>query len=614
MLAVSGISKSFGENLLFDSVSFKINPGEKVGLVGKNGHGKSTLMRIISGETEPDEGEVIIPKGYFTGYLTQILKFKQKTLIDEVSAFLPENEKSNIWKAEKILSGLGFSQKDFKKNPDNFSGGYQVRINLASLLVGEPDFIMLDEPTNYLDITSIRWLKDFLKKWNKEFFLITHDRRFMDSVVTHIIGIHRKKLKKVKGNTSNYYEKIALEEEIYEKTRLNEEKKKKEIELFITRFRAKARLAGMVQSRVKTLEKMGGKKKLEKLEALDFSFNETGFAGKHMLRVENLSFSYSKEKKLIDNLSFIINSGEKIGIIGANGKGKTTLVKILSGILKKDSGEVAFNNNVVPAVYIQDFLGDLNEHNTVADEIYYANPELDKTRVRAICGAMLFSGDDALKPVSILSGGERSRVMLGKLLASPSNFLFLDEPTNHLDMDSCDALVSALDNFSGAVLMVTHNEMLLDAVAEKLIVFDQDKIIFFDGTYSDFLEKTGWAEEKNPSHTENVQNHKFADKKALKRLRAELIQEKSRKVAPVKKRISSIEDKITNLELKELDLSHEMQKASEEGNSDKLRKISIEIAEVQKEIETLFDELEELTYQFDEIEEKYKNELNQISS
>ncbi|MGE4519188.1 MAG: ABC-F family ATP-binding cassette domain-containing protein [Desulfobacteraceae bacterium] len=609
MIAVSGVTKSFGQNLLFDSISFKINSGEKVGLVGKNGHGKSTLLRLITGEAEPDQGEIIIPKNYKVGYLSQILDFSSDTLLKEVSSSLPVNEKENIWKAEKILSGLGFSVSDFDKSPKEFSGGYQVRINLAKLLVGEPDFLLLDEPTNYLDITSIRWLKDFLLKWSKEFFLITHDRRFMDSVVTHVAGIHRKKLKKVEGNTQAFYEQIILEEEIYEKTRINEEKRKKEVELFISRFRAKARLAGMVQSRVKSLEKMGNKKKLDKLEQLDFSFNEVPFSGKQILNVENLNFSYSKEKEIIKNLSFSINSGDKIGIIGANGRGKTTLVKILSGIIEADSGEINFSGNAKPGVYVQDFLDDLNDENTVADEIFYANTELDRTKVRSICGAMLFSGDDALKPVSVLSGGERSRVMLGKLLARPCNFLFLDEPTNHLDMDSCDALLAALDNFTGSVLMVTHNEMLLDAVAQKLIVFYSDRIELFEGTYQEFLDKIGWEEESGYQLKKETSENSGQDKKLLKRQRAIAVQEKSKAVRPLKKRISELEEKIISLEEEEKMLGDDMQKASEAGDVEKMGAVSRRISKVQEEIEEYFEELDLKTKELDDIEQKFEKEL-----
>jgi ATP-binding cassette subfamily F protein 3 len=613
VIAVSGVSKGFGGNLLFDSVSFKINPGEKVGLVGKNGHGKSTLMRLITGEEEPDSGEIIVPKGYSAGYLSQILEFKEDNVLNEVASSLPVNEKNNVWKAEKILSGLGFTNHDFNRHPKEFSGGYQVRINLAKLLVEEPDFLMLDEPTNYLDITSIRWLKDFLKKWPGEFFLITHDRRFMDSVATHIAGIHRKKIKKVPGDTSAYYDQIILEEEIYEKTRINEEKKKKDIELFVTRFRAKARLAGMVQSRVKALDKMDNKKKLEKLESLDFSFNEIPFTGKHMLKVENLSFSYQNDQNLIKNLSFSINAGEKIGIIGANGRGKTTLVKLLSGILEKNEGEIIFNNNVESAVYVQDFLDELNDNNTVADEIFYENTDLDRTRVRSICGAMLFTGDDALKPIRVLSGGERSRVMLGKLLAKPANLLFLDEPTNHLDMDSCDALVSALDNFSGAVMMVTHNEMLLDAAAEKLIVFSKDKVDFFEGTYSEFLEKIGWDEESGDSQKKN-EKAEPEDKKLIKRKRAGIIQEKSKVLNPLKKSLDKIENDIIKLEQYEADLGNEMQAASEAGDSARLTEVSKKISEVQKEIESLYEKLEIKTQEYEDLEVKYEEELGRLSA
>jgi ATP-binding cassette subfamily F protein 3 len=287
--------------VLFEDASLQINPGERVGLVGRNGHGKTTLLNMIAGTDHPDDGKITCPAGYRLGVLPQKIQFSQNSVRDEAMTGLPPHERDQYWKAEKILAGLGFSDSDMDRDPKEFSGGFQVRLNLAKVLVAEPDLLILDEPTNYLDITSIRWITQFLIAWPREVLLVTHDRGFMDRVVTHIAGVHRQKIRKIAGDTAKYYEQVAQDEEVYEKTRQNEEKRRKEIETFITRFRAKARLASMVQSRIKTLEKQQSKDKLEKLKNLAFSFNYLPFAGKQMLRAEKLSFSYTPGHPLISD-------------------------------------------------------------------------------------------------------------------------------------------------------------------------------------------------------------------------------------------------------------------------------------------------------------------------
>ena len=261
MLSIENIEKSYGGHVLFDGVSFALNPREKIGLVGRNGNGKTTLLRILVGEEDVDGGNITIPRHYRIGHVRQHLRFTEPTVIEEGIACLPENESDQHWKAERILAGLGFGPRDLQQPPEIFSGGYQVRLNLAKVLISEPDLLLLDEPTNYLDIAAIRWVVQFLRAWPRELLLITHDRSFMDQAVTHVVGLHRCKARKIAGNTGKYYDQIAQDEEIYEKTRLNDERRRKEVELFISRFRAKARLANLVQSRIKTLDKMEKKEK-----------------------------------------------------------------------------------------------------------------------------------------------------------------------------------------------------------------------------------------------------------------------------------------------------------------------------------------------------------------
>ena len=495
MIAVDNLTKTFGSRVIFDKISFKLNSRERVGLVGRNGHGKTTLLRILLDREEYDSGNVAIPKGYRIGHVRQQLKFTENTILSEGMLDLPAAERDHHWKVEKILAGLGFSDSDMQRHPSEFSGGYQVRLNLAKVLASEPDLLLLDEPTNYLDITSIRWIERFLLSWPHELILITHDRSFMDRIVTHTLGIHRLKARKIAGGTDKYYAQIAQDEEIFEKTRQKDQRRAKEIELFITRFRAKARLAGMVQSRVKTLSKMEKKNKLDKLRTLDFSFRDLAFKGKQLLYVKDLSFSFPGQSPLFEGVDFSLHAGDRMCVIGPNGKGKTTLLKIIAGRLNAGQGELLFHPGVVSGFYEQTNVQSLHPENTIEQEIMTQHSDVDRQLARNICGAMMFEGDDALKKIGILSGGEKARVMLGQLLAKPVNLLLLDEPTNHLDMESCDALLAALDNFDGAVLMVTHNEMFLHALAQRLVVFQNNEVNVFEGSYQEFLDKGGWEDE-----------------------------------------------------------------------------------------------------------------------
>src|SRR6056297_2800027 len=387
MLNVEGLTKSYGDLILFDEVSFKINSGERVGLVGRNGYGKTTLFRMITGVEAPDEGNIGIPRNYRIGYVTQHIDFQKNTVLEEGMRGLPPDSAGQHWHVEKILSGLGFSVSDMKRPPQEFSGGYQVRLNLAKVLVSEPDLLLLDEPTNYLDITSIRWIKRFLKSWPREVFLITHDRSFMDDVVTQVLGIHRCKVKKVQGATEAYYARIAQEEAIHEKTRVKNERRQKEMERFISRFRAKARLANLVQSRIKQLDKLKTHEKLERFKTLDFQFLEKPFAGKYVLQANHLGFSYTPEgPRLIEDFNLSVGPRDRICIIGRNGAGKTTLLRLLAGDLKPDEGDLAWQPNVAAGLFEQTHISDLQPGRTVEEEIQYTNPDLDRQQVRNICG------------------------------------------------------------------------------------------------------------------------------------------------------------------------------------------------------------------------------------
>ncbi|MBU0544045.1 MAG: ABC-F family ATP-binding cassette domain-containing protein [Proteobacteria bacterium] len=617
MISVENITKSYGSYVLFEGAGFKINPKERIGLVGRNGHGKTTLFRLIKKEELPDSGAIIIPKLYRIGCVEQHMEFTEDTVLKEGMKGLTENEKDHFWKVEKILAGLGFSQNDLDANPLDLSGGFQVRLNLAKVIVSEPDLLLLDEPTNYLDITSIRWVERFLVNWPHELMLITHDRGFMDKIVTHTLGIHRKKIRKIAGNTEKYYTQTAQDEEIYEKTRVNDDKRRKEIELFISRFRAKARLANMVQSRVKTLGKMEKKDKLERIKTLDFSFRSAPYRGKRILGASGISFSYDQDTPLISDLDITIGAGDRVCVIGKNGKGKTTLLKILAGTLSPQTGQVDYNPASIKGFFEQTNVNHLIDSRTIEEEILYSHHDIERQTARNICGVMMFEGDSALKKIGVLSGGEKSRVLLGKLLATPVNLLILDEPTNHLDMDSCDALLAALDSFEGAVVMVTHNEMFLHALAERLIVFQDDNVHVFEGTYQRFLEKEGWKDEKGlvknfPASDESPEAGIRFNKKELRRLRSEIITEKSKTLKPLEQRIAKTENRIESLEKELTEYTEAMQKASEGGTGKKIVELSQAIYASQTSIDNLFDELEALSKELTGKSALFENRLKQL--
>jgi len=479
----------------------------------------------------------------------------------------------------------------------------------------------LDEPTNYLDITSIRWIERFLSQWPDELMLITHDRGFMDKVITHTLGIHRGKVRKMEGDTGKYYTQIAREEEIYEKTRINDEKRRREVELFISRFRAKARLANMVQSRIKTLSKMEKRDKLEKMKTLDFAFRNAPFAAKRVMAVKDIHFGYDPLAPLIRNLNMTIHAGERICVVGQNGKGKTTLLKLLAGKLQPQQGAIKYHHTIVKGFFEQTNIQSLVAGNTVEDEILYSHASVDRQKARNACGAMMFSGDDALKKISVLSGGEKSRVMLGKLLVSPVNLLLLDEPTNHLDMESCDALLAAIDAFEGAVIMVTHNELFLHALAQRLIVFQHDRVAVFDGDYQYFLEKGGWGDglktkalkQNAPDITKgSPRGPAKLSRKKLKRKRSAIIRQRGKALNPLKKQITALENKIDMDEKRLNRLNHKIADASEKQDSNAIIKLSRDIHACQQKIDTCFDELETLTEKLENQGKRFEKELAKL--
>ncbi len=611
MIQLTNLSKSFGGQTLFKNLNLKVIPNQKIGLIGRNGTGKSTLFKIILGEESFDDGELSIPKNYKIGTLRQHLKFSKKTVREECVQVLSQEEQYNFYKVEKILFGLGFSDEDLEKDPLSFSGGYQIRINLAKLLATQPDMLLLDEPTNYLDILSLRWLKNFIKTFKGELILITHDREFMDSVTTHTMGIQRKSLFMIEGGTKKYYETLALSDETYEKTRLNQEKKRKELEEFVARNKARASTAALAQSKQKALDKMEEMESLESESNLSFNFNYKETPAKIILKAENLGFGYKEDEPLFENLSFALEHGKTLAIIGKNGKGKSTLLNYIAGELPHQKGEISMHPSTTLAHFGQTNIERLNVKNSIVEEINSVVKSMSISQIRSICGTMMFSGELADKKIEILSGGERSRVMLGKIIATPANLLLLDEPTNHLDMQSIDSLCEAIEKFQGSTIMVTHSQMLLRRLADALVIFHKGRAEYFDGSYDEFLEKIGWEEEgvvKPEKRAKPKVNHK-----EMKKKRSELIQQRSKESSPFKKEVEFCEEKIIELEEKMSEENEKLQEASNKGDNSAMIELSQTISKLDKEIEALFERLEVASESLEEILSKYEEKLKEFS-
>lgn len=606
MIQIQNIKKEFGEQTIFNDASLLIASQERVGIVGKNGSGKSTLFKILLNEEHLDGGNIQIPKNYSLGHLSQHLHFEKDTVYEEACSILKPNEDGWIdtHSVEAILFGLGFNQESLNISPALLSGGFQIRLNLAKVLAAEPNILLLDEPTNYLDIVSTRWLARFLRGWKGELLLITHDKKFMDSVCTHTAAIYQNKFRKIQGSVDKLLETIATEEEVALRTAENDAKKREQLEKVIERFRFKASKAAMVQSKIKAVEKLSNTETPTNTPTLDFSFTEASFPGKRLSKIENLSFAYEKGKDLISNLSLEIFKGDKIAVIGPNGRGKTTLLNLLASELQPTQGEISLNPNVKINYFGQTNINRLNLDNTVEEEIQSALKDFTRGKARTLAGLMMFSGDAAMKKIRVLSGGERSRVLLAKILATECNCLLLDEPTNHLDMDSIESLLEALETFSGTAIVVSHDEALLHAFAQRLVVFDGGECFVFNGTYKEFLETVGWKEEKEISEftPEKKQTHKpKEDRKA----RADYVAMRSKLLKPLEQKIKKLEEAIQTSENLAKQLEESLVTLSQEndaiGITETAKKLDIE----RNKADSLFCEWEQVSEELESIKEKY---------
>ncbi|HHT9158466.1 MAG TPA: ABC-F family ATP-binding cassette domain-containing protein [Candidatus Brocadiaceae bacterium] len=635
MIRLNNIGLAFGSKTILDNVSLHIRRNDRIGLIGPNGTGKSTLFKLICKLIEPCEGNIILAKDTSTGYLPQEgFVFKKTTIFEEASSAFDDilHIKSRIDKIHtqledaslqgedhllllddyahlqhqlevingskveaetgKVLKGMGFKESDFEKSISTFSGGWQMRVALSRLLLQEPNLLLLDEPTNHLDIDSILWLEEYLKEFDGSLIIISHDRAFLDRNITKVWELENGRINEYYGNYS-FYEaekenRIGLQTARY----INQQKKIKEVERFIERFRAKNTKASQVQSRILMLEKMEKEELPENTtEAVKFKFRTSKQSGINVLDVKDISHKYDGNL-IFHDICLSIERGERVALVGQNGSGKSTLLRIIAGLEQPHSGTIKTGHNVLYDYFAQEHAEKLNSNNTLLQEIESVSPFHMIPHIRRILGAFLFSGDDVFKPVSVLSGGEKSRLSLAKMLLKPTNFLIMDEPTNHIDIATKKILKNALLDYDGSLLIVSHDRNFLDGLVSKVYELRNGNIHVHLGSFGDFLEK----KEAN-LHIEtlesNMNNSSIKPEEAGSQKQQYLLKkEQNARKRKLTKELQNVEEKTSLLETQKKELDRTLLDTSLYSDKEKSIEINRQYKVVTQELNSLYNKWE----------------------
>ncbi len=603
MISINNLTFEIGSRALYDEANWHIKPGDKVGLIGANGTGKSTLLRLIVGQYKPTSGTISMAKDLKIGYLNQdllsyhsdksilhvameaferqnqlhgeienLLKKLETDYSDEILNKLSDKQMEfealdgyNIeFKAHEILAGLGFSEDEQRRPLATFSGGWRMRVMLARILLQTPDILLLDEPTNHMDLPSIKWLEGYLQSFEGAIVIVSHDRYFLDRIIKKTVESRKGKLTMYAGNYSFYLEEKSLRNEIQAGQFKNQQAKIKQEEKLIERFRAKASKAKMAQSRIKALERMD---RVEDVDddnpTVNFSFKFSKPSGRHVVTLENISKSYPN-LEILRNADGIIEKGDKIALIGANGKGKSTLLRIVADADDAFEGNAIQGHNVTQTFFAQHQLEALHLENSILAELQAFAPKHTETELRSILGCFLFSGDDVFKKIKVLSGGEKSRVALAKALTADANFLALDEPTNHLDMQSVNILIQALQQFEGTLIVISHDRYFLDNVANKIWYIEDKQLKEYPGTYQEYEE---WNAKR--INKPEIKVEKKVVKEEPKKVKATPTEDTKRLLIKKNKELVQLEEQIASKEIEVIQLEEYL--AKEEIYSDAIK-------------------------------------------
>jgi ATP-binding cassette subfamily F protein 3 len=660
MLTVSGVSKSYNEHELFSDVSFTVGMSDRIAVIGQNGMGKTTLFEIITGNIMPDSGIVSLRRDTAIGYLRQdVQPSSERSLLEYVSgssdpvrdlahkiALVQEDlaeerdeetvngllrklgELQSLYEARGgyrseheakiILTGMGFAPPDFDRPLSEFSGGWRTRIELTRLLFLSPDVLLLDEPTNYLDLETQRWFETYLKRYRGAVLVTSHDRAFLNNVVSKVIAIEDEAVIFHHGDYDSYV--LAREKDIETRkagARRQEVEIKRQMR-FIERFRAKNTKASQVQSRIKQLDKIERITVPRVMKKIHFNFREPPRSGRVVIELKHVAKSYGQHA-VYQDLSIMLERGDRAALVGVNGAGKTTLLRILAGVLPFERGERVLGHNVTTAYFAQYYIESLNPDNSIIEELRSAAPDEPEHRLRGLAGAFLFSGDDVTKRISVLSGGEKTRIAIARMLVRPANLLLMDEPTNHLDIASREILTDALDAYKGTLCFITHDRTLIREIANKIIQVQDGQVTVFPGGYDEYLWRNRSPD--GQAETTEIQPHKgqlrqpsmSVRKRQRKALEGRLRNEHYRAISPLRASITEIEQEIAANTARIEEIEAMMADPSHYNDSRNVVAVNREYATLKEKVARLTAEWEGLLSEAERIDADYRRKREELA-